>query len=149
MIFVNLAGASLENRDLTKMESSAAEDLNAGKNQSILLADDDPVLRKLLVRVLRDAGYTVIAATDGSTALNVARKHEGRIDLLITDVMMPRLDGFDLRERLLLERRNTRILLMSGQFEKGMIGEEFPILRKPFRPEEFLEKVREVLASQP
>lgn len=131
------------------MENSVAEDPNAGENQSILLADDDPVLRKLLIRVLRDAGYSVIAATDGNSALSVARKHEGRIDLLITDVMMPRLDGFDLRERLLMERKNIRILLMSGQFEKGMVGTDFPILRKPFRPKEFLDKVRQVLAPRP
>jgi DNA-binding response OmpR family regulator len=112
---------------------------------SILLADDDLALRKVLAEVLREEGYHVILAADGKSALSVARKHEGPIDLLITDVMMPRLDGFDLQEKIQLERSGIRILVMSGALDEEITGEDFPLLRKPFRPEEFLEKVRQVL----
>ena len=57
--------------------------------------------------------------------------------------MMPRLDGFDLQEKIQLERSGIRILVMSGALDEEITGEDFPLLRKPFRPEEFLEKVRQ------
>ena len=120
---------------------------NPSDKATILLADDDLALRKVLVDVLRGEGYQVIVAADGKSALNLARKHEGRIDLLVTDVMMPRLDGFDLQERILQERRDIRILVMSGALDEEIKGEDFALLRKPFGPEELLEKVKLVLAA--
>ena len=129
------------------MHNSPVTDSSNITKASILLADDDAALRKVLTEVLRGAGYEVIVATDGKSARNVARKHEGRIDLLITDVMMPKLDGFDLQERLLQERTGIRILVMSGQLDPEITGEDFAILRKPFRPDDFLKKVKQVLAG--
>ncbi len=117
------------------------------KKARILLADDDDALRTMLVEVLRSEGYEVLTAEEGESALTVARRTKGVIDLLITDVMMPRLDGFDLRERLRRERPNVRVLVMSGQLDEGISGEDFHLLRKPFTPERFLEKVRESLAA--
>ncbi len=114
---------------------------------TILVAEDEPGLRKLLTEILRDQGYAVIAAADGKSALNAARKQAGEIHLLITDVMMPNLDGFDLRERILKERRNLRILVISGALDEEIVGEDFAILRKPFRPDELVGKVREVLGA--
>ncbi len=117
--------------------------------QSILVAEDDAELRKLVTAILREQGYTVLTAADGKSALSVARKYEGAIHLLITDVMMPKLDGFDLREKLLMERMNIRVLVMSGAFDPEMQGEDFPIIRKPFRPDELIQKVKGILAKTP
>ena len=113
----------------------------------ILVAEDDCGLRKLVREILRDQKYTVIPATDGKSALRLARKHDGEIDLLITDVMMPNLDGFDLREQILKERKTLRILVISGALDPEITGEDFPILRKPFRPEDLISKVQELLNS--
>ena len=117
------------------------------RSPSILLAEDEPGLRKLLTELLRERGFEVLVASNGQLALSVARKHEGPLDLLITDVMMPKLDGFDLRERLQQERKGFRILVMSGQLDPEITGEDFAILRKPFKPQEFLDKVDEVLSK--
>jgi two-component system cell cycle sensor histidine kinase/response regulator CckA len=123
------------------MESALA------RRECVLVADDDAALRKYVVEVLSTAGFQTIAAADGKSALGAARKHEGRIDLLLTDVMMPNLDGFDLREKLLLERKDVRIIIMSGQLDNEITGEDFFILRKPFRAEVLLSMVKQVLAA--
>ena len=111
----------------------------------ILVAEDERELRQLVAEILREAGYTVLEAADGESALTVARKHDGPIDLLITDVMMPKLDGFDLREKILLERQDLKILVMSGALDPEIVGEDFPIIRKPFRPAELIDQVHQIL----
>jgi DNA-binding response OmpR family regulator len=111
----------------------------------ILVAEDEKELRLLVAEILRDAGYSVLGAADGKSALSIARRHEGPIDLLITDVMMPKLDGFDLREKILLERQKLKVLVMSGALDPEIVGEDFPIIRKPFRPDELISEVDRVL----
>ncbi len=113
----------------------------------ILVAEDEKELRQLVASILRTAGYTVLGAADGKSALTLARKHDGPIDLLITDVMMPKLDGFDLREKILLERQHLKVLIMSGALDPEIKGEDFPIIRKPFRPEELIEQVDRAIHS--
>ncbi len=112
---------------------------------SILVADDDPELRKMLSEMLRQEGYEVLTARDGNNALNIARKHEGKIDLLITDVMMPKVDGFDLREKILRERSDLKILVMSGNLDPEIAGEDFPLIRKPFKREDLMLKIKSIL----
>ena len=120
---------------------------NRFQKATILLVDDDLALRKVLVDVLRGEGYQVIVAADGKSALSLARKHDGPIDLLVTDVMMPKLDGFDLQERILQERQDLRILVMSGALDEEIKGEDFALLRKPFGPEDLVERVKQILAA--
>ena len=113
----------------------------------ILLAEDDPDVRRLLTDVLTGEGFHVLSASNGEAALKLARKHSGQIDLLITDVQMPKLDGFDLRERLCLERPDIKLLVISGALGSNILGADFPLLRKPFLPSELASKVREILGN--
>src|ERR1700722_19191849 len=90
-------------------------------------------------------GFEVAVAENGATALSAARDHEGPIDLLITDVEMPKLDGFDLQERLRRERPGVKLLVVSGTLDPDIEGIDFPLLRKPFLMTELANKVRQIL----
>jgi DNA-binding response OmpR family regulator len=118
---------------------------NAKQKICILLAEDELAIRRLLSDTLTEAGFEVITAADGADALRYARNHVGTIDLLITDVQMPKLDGFDLRERLLQEQPDVKLLVISGNLDPDIKGVEFPLLRKPFLPSELAAKVRQIL----
>jgi two-component system, cell cycle sensor histidine kinase and response regulator CckA len=116
----------------------------------ILLVDDEDDMRALIRESLEDAGYTVLEAREGDEALLVADWHDGPIDLVITDVMMPRVDGAELARRLPTLRGTSRLLYISAYatgppFESGGAG-DVPFLAKPFTPAALLAKVREVLA---
>ena len=121
--------------------------------ETILLAEDEPQVRDLIHRVLDRLGYTVLEASDGVEGLDLALKHEGEIDLLLTDVVMPRLGGVELADR--LRKRDPRIgvLYISGHAEDaqappGMPG-PLPLLAKPFFPDELAGQVRAVLDARP
>jgi DNA-binding response OmpR family regulator len=118
---------------------------HADRKMCILIAEDELAIRRLLSDTLTQEGFEVIAAADGADALEHARKHIGTIDLLITDVQMPKVDGFDLRERLLQEQPNVKLLVISGNLDLDIKGVEFPLLRKPFLPRELAAKVRQIL----
>ena len=113
----------------------------------ILLAEDEPEIRRLLNDTLTREGFEVLAAPDGQAALKQARDHEGTIDLLITDVEMPKLDGFNLQERLRQERPGVKLLVISGTLGSNIEGVDFSLLRKPFRPAELAVKVRQILSE--
>jgi PAS domain S-box-containing protein len=118
---------------------------------TILVAEDEPAVRALVEHVLRTAGFTVIAAVDGREALDLAGGLP-TIDLLLTDVMMPRLNGPDLATALRQWRPDQRVLFMSGFTnnvlgERGIISPEIELLMKPFAPNELLSRVRAVLAA--
>jgi CheY-like chemotaxis protein len=125
-------------------------ELEGKKNKNgfcVLVADDEPKLLELLSSTLKRDGFTVIQAANGQDALRAARSYKGAIDLLVTDVEMPSLDGFDLQERLRMERPQIKLLVISGALDENITGVDFPILKKPFAPSEFSAKVREVLAQ--
>lgn len=117
------------------------------RKRYILIAEDDPQVLKLLMETLAGAGFAVLAAENGEIALNVARQHQGSIELLITDVHMPSLDGFDLQERLRQERPEAKLLVISGALPQSIRGRDFPLLRKPFHPMQLTQKVREILGD--
>ncbi len=102
--------------------------------QFILLAEDDPILRLLLSRVLTSAGYRVLSADDGVAALELARDFDGRIDMLLTDFSMPRMNGVDLAMTLTRERPDTKVLLVSAQpgLDVPEAGRAWASLQKPF-----------------
>ena len=119
--------------------------------QIILVAEDEPAVRSLVEHVLRAAGFTVVAAVDGREALDLA---EGlpTIDLLLTDVMMPRLNGPDLAVALRERRPDQRVLFMSGFTSdvlggRGIVSPDIELLPKPFAPDDLLARVRAVLAA--
>jgi CheY-like chemotaxis protein len=123
-----------------------------GGSETVLLAEDEKMLRTLLTNRLRQAGYRVLPAANGEAALKAAAKHAGPLDLVLTDVVMPRMGGRELVENLLLARPDLRVLYMSGYTEgslmsRGMTPEQVTLIRKPFPFESLLEKLREVLDS--
>jgi two-component system cell cycle sensor histidine kinase/response regulator CckA len=111
----------------------------------ILIADDDPDVLGLLAEALFLDGFEVLRAGDGKEALRIARNYKGEIALLITDVQMPLTDGFDLQERLLQERPETKLLVISGALPRTVKGRDFPLLKKPFTPAQLRETVNQIL----
>lgn len=116
----------------------------------ILLADDDANVRNLVHRMLDMEGFSVLVAADGAEALKLSRTQEGSIDLLLTDVQMPYLDGISLYRQIVTERLNTKVIFMSG----GLLGKLelppfLPFLPKPFDRHTLLDKVNALLAVAP
>jgi CheY-like chemotaxis protein len=112
----------------------------------ILVADDEVLLRGLIQTLLHDEGYRVLTAADGNDALRVSRVHKGTIDLLLTDVQMPRLDGISTYRRISNERAGIKVLFMSGAVPESLeLPNGLPFLPKPFVIAALCTKVREVL----
>jgi PAS domain S-box-containing protein len=119
-------------------------------NETVLLAEDEDGVRALVRQVLQAGGYTVLEAQDGAEALWLAGRHRGPVDLLITDVVMPGLDGRGLAERLGERYPDLRVLYLSGYTDDavvrhGVLQEKVHFLQKPFSPGALARKVREVL----
>ena len=112
----------------------------------ILIAEDDVVVRSIAQIVLEAAGYFVLSANDGADALNISRQYPGTIHALLSDVQMPNIDGLQLRDQILIERPETRILLMSAQLESS--AENILVLRKPFSPAVLVDRIRQLLYSK-
>ena len=120
----------------------------AGPGETVLVAEDEDSVRGLVETVLRRCGYTVMAARDGWDALACAAAHPGRIDLLVTDVVMPGLNGRELAERLTQARPRLRVLFISGHAD-GALAPQRPdnaaFLPKPFNADDLARHVRELL----
>jgi hypothetical protein len=116
------------------------------RKQTILLVDDEAIVRSLTMRTLEDHGYGVIEAHDGFDAMALLESMAGRIDLVVSDVVMPRLDGIELARCIEIMPHPPPILLMSG-CGLGALEPERPLLAKPFRPDELLAAVRHLLAA--
>jgi signal transduction histidine kinase/ActR/RegA family two-component response regulator len=137
-------GSSLE--VYIPLDDDAPQELSAGagpdaaaerEGRTVLLAEDEPGVRKLAERILREAGYRLLVAEDGAAALEVARAYRGEIHLLVSDVVMPRLGGIELAAALLAERPGLRVLMMSGYpqrqaAESAVVLADVPFLPKPF-----------------
>lgn len=111
---------------------------------TILVADDEPVVRTTIGRILKTHGCRVLQAVDGVHALEIAAQHPGPIHLLLTDIEMPRLDGHELHRRLNRQRPETRTLFMSGALETGL-HPSAAFLPKPFAARALVLKVCEAL----
>jgi two-component system, cell cycle sensor histidine kinase and response regulator CckA len=129
----------------------AAELSQVGAQPVILVVEDEVLVRNFVCLQLQRDGYQVLAATDGVEALQVARAYTGTIHMVLTDVIMPRMDGLALAQQMLEERPGTRILVMSGRIVSE--GQEqtidLPFLKKPFVAKALREKVKEVLKNPP
>ena len=113
----------------------------------ILVAEDEIVVRNVVRHILESDGHYVLAAADGAEALELSRKYQGKIDLLITDVVMPKLDGFGLIRGILEERPDLRIVVMSAWPHED--ASNFPFVRKPFAIAAFRDIVRNILDDRP
>jgi hypothetical protein len=122
--------------------------------ERILLVEDQDDLRELLRVVLEKGGYHVLSAADADEALHLAAEHAGSIELLLTDVIMPRMNGRALAERLVAQRPQTAVLYMSGYAgdvlsQHGLANGELPLLEKPIVPGTLLRSVREAIDAGP
>ena len=128
------------------------EPLSAARRggETILLVEDDAVVRELARRILAGSGYHVLPAGDVVEAERFCRQHAGNLDLLLTDVVMPGMSGRELARKLAVMRPRMRVLYMSGYTDnvivhRGVLDPGTHFLQKPFTPPALLEKVREVL----
>ncbi len=122
--------------------------------ETILLVEDEANLRYLARQYLEKQGYKVIEAADGAVAMQIAVAHEAMIHLLLTDVIMPGMNGRELAQRIAEIRPNVKILYMSGYTENvighdGMLDAGIRLLQKPFNLRDLKSKVREVLDATP
>jgi CheY-like chemotaxis protein len=118
--------------------------------ETILVVDDEIQVRSLARDILLGAGYRVLEAEDGEHALRVAQEHPGAIHVLLTDIMMPGINGKELADRLVASRPDTKTIFMSGRAaevisEAGVLIPVDAFLAKPFTVERLLNKVRERL----
>jgi PAS domain S-box-containing protein len=123
-------------------------------SEVILLVEDDELVRRLGIAVLEMTGYTVLAASDGAEGLRTCEAHRGQIDLILTDVVMPKLSGPEFVARARAHRPTVRVLFTSGYTDSadvhhGDLRPDAPFIQKPFSPASLANKVREVLDAPP
>ena len=125
---------------------------SAKGSETILLVDDEEGVRKLVFAVLKSNGYEVMEAANGPAALATYEKNRHKIDMVLTDVVMPQMTGFELGKQLLAGAPALKILYMSGYRDNaigvGVSDAPRAFLHKPFTPDVLLGKVREVLDAE-
>jgi CheY-like chemotaxis protein len=131
----------------------AEAETTPGGDETILLVEDEEVVRRVAARALRNHGYTVIEARDGADALTVLSRARQEIDLLLTDVVMPRMDGRTLAETIAKSHPATRVVYMSGYTDDAVVRHgvqraEVQFLQKPYTVCGLLTKVRVALDAQ-
>jgi DNA-binding NtrC family response regulator len=119
-------------------------------SETILVVEDDEMVRTLVRETLHREGYRILDAPGPIEARKIAEGHKGLIQLMITDVVMPKINGKDLAEQLARRRPDMKVLYMSGYTDNavlnnGILEKEVAFLQKPFTPASLSEKVREVL----
>ena len=124
-----------------------------GGEETILVVEDDPVLRGLFREILVDKGYSILVASSGEEAVLLSGDFKDPIHLLVTDVVMPGINGRELADRISAVRQDIKVIFMSGYTDDaisrhGVLGEGIEFLEKPFSPETLVNKVREVLDSR-
>jgi CheY-like chemotaxis protein len=144
---------------LPRVEEEALPDVQAtavpvaGGSETVLLVEDEASLRGLVALLLREAGYTVLKASQGEEALGLAARHQGAIQLVVTDMVMPAMGGRELVERLRVERPSLKVLYISGYSaevveRQGNLEPGALFLQKPFKFDALLLKVRQALDQE-
>lgn len=131
-------------------EQSHCSEGHLGGTETILLVEDEEALRHLTRDILAGRGYTILEADSPDQAMQIANEHSGRIHLLLTDVVMPRMNGRALAQRLLAARPEMKVMYMSGYVgfqQSRILDPHATILSKPFKSELLLTKLRETLSS--
>jgi CheY-like chemotaxis protein len=131
-------------------DNSSALGLAAGRGETVLIVDDDPLVRSLTERVLTRLGYTVMAAADASEAVELVSKEGNHVDLMLTDVIMPQQSGPALHQRILELQPDVKVIYMSG-YTGDHIGDraaDAPLLTKPFTLKQLSDAIRAVLEGR-
>ena len=144
-IYLPLVTAPL---DFTKAVTVPVE--KSDNFETVLVVEDEEIVRELVCEVLMEQGYNVICAADGLEALNVAENFDGTIHLLVTDVIMPHMNGHELAGKLSSVRPEMKVLYVSGYSDNdigdhGVLDPRFELLQKPFTPQTLARKIRDVI----
>jgi PAS domain S-box-containing protein len=136
--------------DSTTLASSQSQPVSRGGHETILLVEDNELVRSLSQRALQDKGYLILESRSGDEALSLVGQYQGQIDLLLTDVVMPRISGRELAEQLKALHPRLKVLFMSGytndtMIQHGVMTAKIEFLSKPFSPNVLASKVREML----
>jgi PAS domain S-box-containing protein len=150
-IFLHRLEAGVDEADRT---IAHIEEERPHGSETVLLVEDEEVVRNLVREILEGNGYTVLEAQNGAEALDLGRRFSAPIHLLVTDVVMPKMSGRELAERLVTIHRETRILYMSGYTDgaighHGVLDPHTELLQKPFTFDALAQKVRKVLDAPP
>jgi CheY-like chemotaxis protein len=143
-------------RELTAKESvtrAITLTTRAVRAETVLVVEDENALRTLVERVLCRAGYIVLSAANGVEALRVFEQHKGSLHLLLTDVVMPEMNGRELADQLVLQSPNLKVLYMSGYtdeaiVQRGALAPGTHFISKPFNPAQLTRMVRKVLDNE-
>jgi two-component system cell cycle sensor histidine kinase/response regulator CckA len=132
------------------MEKAEKKGESLQGSETILLVEDDDMVRNLALKALKQYGYTVLCAGDGQEALHMCREHKGPVHLMLTDVVMPGMGGGELAKSLEGLRSEMKVLFMSGYTDNaishhGILAPHVNFIEKPFLPETLAGKVRRVL----
>jgi CheY-like chemotaxis protein len=136
--------------DAVPAPSRPVERSTAPGRTTILVVEDDPGIRELSSKILRRYGYDVLSASGGDEARDISEHHAGAIDLLLSDVMMPGMNGPMVAEMLTKMRPGLKVVFMSGYIDspvvrQGVMERDLPFVQKPFTPERLANKIVEVL----
>jgi CheY-like chemotaxis protein len=117
---------------------------------TVLVVEDEESVRTLATRALGELGYDALAAADGRAALDLLAARGGRVDLVVTDLVMPGMNGRQLGDELARLHPDVRVLYMSGYTDddamlRGLVAPDAPFVAKPFSPEGFARRVQEAL----
>jgi CheY-like chemotaxis protein len=133
--------------------SASASASGSGTGETVLVVEDEPAMREVTRRILSRGGYQVITAANGREAIQVATSHDGGIDVLVTDIVMPQMLGQEAAERIRALQPGVKVLFMSGYTRgvldsKGMAAGDVNLIEKPFTEESLLTRLRQVIASE-
>ncbi|HEX8280217.1 MAG TPA: ATP-binding protein [Chthoniobacterales bacterium] len=143
----------LERAPVEKEKSALGPTDRSQNYETVLVAEDDDIVRELVCDVLQEEGYNVLCAPDGVEALRVAREFDGEIHLLVTDVIMPHMNGTELAEQICLLRPDVKVLYVSGYSDNdisdhGIVDSGIELLQKPFTPQTLARKIRDVIEDR-
>jgi CheY-like chemotaxis protein len=139
---------------INKMEKTGSPSKDIRKpsrgDETILLVEDDEAVRQVTLAMLEGSGYTIIEASNGAEAFRISEEHEGNIDLLLTDVVMPGMSGRELADQIERDHPGIRVLFMSGYTDNaihhhGVLEPGTAFIEKPFSQASLTRKIRDVL----
>jgi CheY-like chemotaxis protein len=139
-----------EEAGLEPVEGPALADAASAGGETILLVEDAARVREVVREILEMTGYQILEARHGAEALEISQRHDGPIQLMVTDVVMPQMSGRELAQRLATLRPDLKVLYMSGYTDDaivrhGVLASGIAFLSKPFTPDALALKVRELL----